>query len=87
MKLFIAVLMLMSINVHAKKTMNCEVRWGDRVTVHPTRCPNDLVVVGSRTDHIGQFTYTYVACTEMKLECEMEFNDEMVIQQITPDSN
>ena len=41
------------------------------------QCPRGSYVVASRTNHVGNFTYTYVRCEEIKLVCEGEQNDKI----------
>ena len=40
------------------------------------QCPENSYVIASRTDHIGNFTYTYVRCEEITIKCVEENNVE-----------
>lgn len=37
-----------------------------------TYCPDNAYVVASRTDHVGNFTYTYLRCERIELVCEKD---------------
>ena len=39
------------------------------------QCPENAYVTSSRTNHIGNFTYTYVRCEEITIKCVEEKND------------
>lgn len=52
--------------------------------VYLHRCPRGQVAVAAQVDHIGNFTYTYLACAKMELLCGQElerYNNELVFQQ------
>lgn len=72
-KLFLVILCLMFIT--STYASDC------RLERYPLRgeysqCPRDSYVTSSRVVFIGNFTYTYVRCEEIKLVCEPPRDEE-----------
>ena len=69
MKKLISLVMLLNFSAFADE---CRLERTILRGVFQTYCPDNAYVVASRTDHIGNFTYTYLRCERIELVCDKD---------------
>ena len=67
MKVLVYSMLFLVLNVQAE---TCKIVRKELNRVYLGMCPEKSYVIGARVNHIGNFTYTYVKCEEITLECE-----------------